>query len=247
MSLGLDGVTYEWNAIEGATRYLLRGEMHVVRGNAVDPFCTPPLEVQGFTAPIQAEIAPTSGNGMVRYTVGLPELPPGDRWYVAFAQAQVDAFDVEGTLIATGGHSIVAETMCVRPTPSATPLGSAIALGDCAIPAGYREITTQAAIDRGQRVFLSPEEGTRIYVRADGSCVFLHGAVDPIPEFAPEGDLGATALARQAADAGVWPPNTGSGAGSHPSTATRSALLVAAGLTGMALAIAGLALARRRA
>lgn len=200
-----DQRTFTWNTIEGAVTYTIQGNVFVVRANAADPFCSPPLVAEDRNVNITGSF----GESATSYTVELPELPPEDQWLVASFSVSLFAYGAEQTQpLAQTVLGAVAETACRAPDVP-TPLPATITVGQCEIPAGFIEVTTPAAEERGQRVFDSGDGATRIYVRADGSCVTLQGAIPPVPEFAPEGDLGARDVASDGIPAAL--PETGDG------------------------------------
>jgi hypothetical protein len=223
-------LTYTWEAIETASELHISGSAVVLRTNAVDPLCSAPLEQDSRTVTIEATLA----GDATSYTIPLPELPAGDAWFVAQDNVRLDALDGE-MLIAQGEHNIIAETQCLRPTPTTTSLAEDGVIGNCRIPAGYRETTTQAARDRGQRVFTDPSGSHAIYVRRDGSCVSL-AAIPPLPEFAPEGPLGVDDP--QSARTSLGLPETGQ----RDAEPSRSILACLAALAG-AMGVMGLAAA----
>jgi hypothetical protein len=132
------------------------------------------------------------------------------------------------------------------PQPATTPLGDAIEVGDCDIPAGYTEVTSGEATKRGQRVFEDPGGAHRLYVRADGSCVSL-AAIPPLPDYAPEGNLGANTTAI-ADTTGVEPsalPSTGTSSVSRDNAVLYLISIAATiALTATVLPLAVLALKR---
>lgn len=218
-------LTYTWPPVTAATDLQITGTVLALRVNALDPFCTPPLEADTRTVSIDEELP----GDATSYTIPLPVLPPSDTWLVAQDSILLDAFDGE-TLVAQGQRGIIVETLCLRPTPTATPLAEDLVIGGCRIPASFRETTTQAARDRGQRVFVDPGGGQAIYVRSDGSCVSL-AAIPPLPEYAPEGSLGEDGVASDRALTSL--PGTGSGRGAGERAAGIATVALALILAGL--------------
>jgi len=184
-------------------------------------------------------VTATLGDAARSFRLTLPELPPEDRWFVATFNVQLSASDganVVGSQIIGG----VAETTCVLPAVP-TPLPEPMMAGNCEIPAGYLEVTTPAATEHGQRVFDSPDQVIRIYVRADGSCVRLLGGVPPVPEFVPDVLPSVTGIA----DVGPTRVLPGTGAGATHRAFQWWLIPFVLLTSGGPLALAGL-MARRR-
>jgi hypothetical protein len=112
-------------------------------------------------------------------------------------------------------------------------------LPGCTIPGGYRETTTQAARDRGQRVFTGTSGAEAIYVRTDSSCVSL-AAIPPLPEFAPDGPLGVDDPPSVRTSFEL--PETGSGAPGRDG----AVFALLAGLAGLTGALSFMLVSRRR-
>jgi hypothetical protein len=132
----------------------------------------------------------------------------------------------------------------------------------CLIPAGFIEVTTEASLNHGQRVFADDAtRANRIYIRlGGGGCVHLLASTDmPFPEFAPD-DLPASPPERVSNDlplsppgsapyipnrgaGGLHPPDTGSGPAGHGDDANTKPLLV---ITTFAIVMAGAGLVLRR-
>ncbi len=242
LDLRFDGAnTFTWNEIVGATGYTIQGNAFVARVNAANPICSPPLVAEDRNVNITGSF----GAETTSYRLELPAVPTEDRWFVASYSVSLLAFgNVDGNqeVIARTLVGGVAESTCAAP-PVPTPLLAPITVGTCEIPAGFVEVTTPAAVERRQRVFESGDHVTRIYVRADGSCVTLNGAVAPVPEFAPEGDLGVPDPASDRSTT-ISLPDTG-----DPS-ASASALIriaTAGGALGCACLFGGLLFHRPRA
>ncbi|HYM16233.1 MAG TPA: hypothetical protein VEZ14_11795 [Dehalococcoidia bacterium] len=238
LSLAFDDVdTFTWAGVPGAIGYTLRGDVFVVRTNAARPICNPPLEADNRNVNVTASFGETARS----FLLTLPSLPPQDRWFVASFSVQLTAYDAAGRVI-TGemiGH--IAETTCALPAVP-TPLPEPVLVGQCEIPAGYREVTTPAANEHGQRVFESPDFATRIYVRADGSCVGLVGGAPPVPEFVPDGPLGTPGIPDTVPLRGL--PGTGGGAAAGRGGLPSVSIEVIAG-SAIALLLGGAWLRRR--
>jgi hypothetical protein len=181
-----DPLVVYWEPVPGAVSYHLSTAISAVAVNAADPFCTPAMTEQSKNVDIDSDL-PASPR---TYEVVLPPLDPADKWFVHRIEALMLALDEGGETIATGGIGYVAETLCGGPPspPEAVVLTADTTIGGCLIPAGFIEVTTQAALDHGQRVFADDAtRASRIYVKfRTGGCVHLAGGVSPpFPEFLP--------------------------------------------------------------
>lgn len=223
-----DGLgAYSWDAVGGAAEYRLRVELTIVRGNAVSPFCAPPIQPQ--TERLTAdEVLPATETS---FAFLLPPLPEGDAWFGSEEVIELSAVDAAGATIGGARRQGISETRC-------SSLSEPLVVGSCTIPAGWYEVTGPEAVERGQRVFESPGAASRIYVYAGGSCVHLALGEGDAPEYAPEPIIptdGAT---------GLRPPRTGQGS---PSPAAPSGRGVSLMLLGMIMVTAGIVLSRRPA
>lgn len=118
VALGLQlGLPYiAWEPVEGAAHYVLAGEIHMLRVNREDPFCTPPVEEHDRTLTFDDEELISAKVGHA--DLPGPELPPEDAWFFYDVQVQIEARDEDG-VIAAGSQFGIAETgaFIVCPTP----------------------------------------------------------------------------------------------------------------------------------
>ena len=97
---------------------------------------------------------------------------------------------------------------------------------------------TAAAREHGQRVFRE-SPGVCFYVRADQSCVRLV-AGEPVPEFAPEGNLGVSIPGLQ--PPAIVPPDAG--AGDRQSDALAEAIATALAVLALLVLVVGVRVGR---
>ena len=119
VALGLQlGLPYiAWEPVEGAANYVLAGEIHMLRVNREDPFCTPPVEEHDRTLTFDDEELISAK--VDHADLPGPELPPEDAWFFYDVQVQIEARDEDGNVLAAGSQFGIAETgpFIVCPTP----------------------------------------------------------------------------------------------------------------------------------
>ena len=136
-----DSGNVTWAAVAGAAGYRVHGTLEAMRVNAVNPFCTPPVD-SPLTLPVDIDV--TLGADATRYPSSLPPVAAGDRWYVFRSSVQVDALAPDGTVLTSAGSSGIGETGCRVDTISAPSTGSAAP--DAAWPLGGSAIAPVAAL-----------------------------------------------------------------------------------------------------
>jgi hypothetical protein len=111
--LSLDEPRISWNEVPGTAEYRLTGTIAVARVNAENPFCRPPLEEDRRTI----TLSDFESLAVTEFELALPELPPEDAWFFLESRVQVQAFDEDAVLLASGSVGGIAETaVCTTPT-----------------------------------------------------------------------------------------------------------------------------------
>ena len=95
-----------WNSVPGTDQYRLTGTTYVLRVNARNAFCTPPVSEDEQTLTLDE----TLGGSATRFELPLAELPAEDAWFFSDTNVTLEAFDSEGVLLAAGNVGGIAET-----------------------------------------------------------------------------------------------------------------------------------------
>lgn len=112
-----DERAFRWNTYEGAVAYRLRARLVAFREHSLDPCAAPPLVDETREITLDEALPPTAH----WYHLNLPDLPPGDDWYVAIsgvngdAMARLEALGAKGGVIAEIGTTWVRDLFCVKP------------------------------------------------------------------------------------------------------------------------------------
>jgi len=140
-----DETVIRWDAVKGAERYELAGTFLVVPVNQGDPFCTPAQGGDAHTIDVDETLHAKTKE----FVLHLPDLPAGDVWFVTNSNAQIQAFDEEGVLLAAGGAGAIAETNALCPTETPGPVlpdtGSGAPANDMLAPFAFAAAALAAA------------------------------------------------------------------------------------------------------
>jgi hypothetical protein len=176
MSLDYDGwQRVAWEPVADGVRYQVEATLEVAFIPDSAPLCTLPPDARREAVPVAGD-----STGPVIF-FHLPSPGATERLTIVQANISADAFSSSEVVVAHGETVFANGGGC----PTARFYEPQVIEG-CTVPAGYIEVTTAAARERGQRVFgLGFGSGAERWYAGGGVCVHLAGAIEPIPEFAP--------------------------------------------------------------
>lgn len=124
-----------WGALDGAASYRVVASGEAVRANGDDPYCTPPLADERRTIMIDETVAAPA----TTLSMGLPQLPAPDRWFVPLFEVELTVLDANGQPISSGGFAAQGEVGCFDEQTGGRPPATAGSLPNTGAGAGDAE------------------------------------------------------------------------------------------------------------